>query len=84
MAALASLIEWKWSMTTVAWSRWPSRPLASPRWGSRPVERTLRLEQIPWDEVLEFARQAGIEDVSTVELGVLEVSGKMSFITHSS
>lgn len=48
----------------------------------RPVEATLRLERIPWDEVLEAARQQGIEDVADVELGVLEVSGKMSFITR--
>ena len=47
----------------------------------RPVEKTLRLEQIPWEEVLEAARQEGIDDVSTVRLGVLEVNGKMSFIT---
>ena len=47
----------------------------------RPVEKTLRLEQIPWEEVLEAARQEGIDDVSNVRLGVLEVNGKMSFIT---
>ena len=46
----------------------------------KPVEKTLKLEQIPWEEVLEAARQDGIEDMSTVKLGVLEVSGKMSFI----
>ena len=49
----------------------------------RPVERTLRLEQIPWAEVLEAARQEGIDDVGKVRLGVLEVNGRMSFITNS-
>lgn len=46
-----------------------------------PVDTTLRLEQIPWAEVLEAARQQGIDDVAKVRLGVLEVNGKMSFIT---
>lgn len=48
----------------------------------KPVEATLKVERIPWDEVLESARQQGIDDVATVRLGVLEVSGKMSFITN--
>ena len=44
------------------------------------VEKTLRLELIPWEEVLESARQEGIDDIGNVRLGVLEVSGRMSFI----
>lgn len=48
----------------------------------KPVEKTLRLEQIPWEEVLEAARQQGIADVADVRIGVLEVNGRMSFITH--
>lgn len=48
-----------------------------------PVEKTLQLERIPWEEVLEAARQQGIDDVAKVRLGVLEVSGKMSFIQGS-
>lgn len=47
----------------------------------KPVEAALRLERIPWEEVLEAARQQGIDDVAKVKLGVLEVSGRMSFIT---
>lgn len=49
----------------------------------KPVERTLRVERIPWEEVLEAARQQGIDDIEDVRLAVLEVSGKMSFITAS-
>lgn len=49
----------------------------------QPVEQTLKLERIPWDEVLESARQQGIDDISKVRLGVLEVSGRMSFIKQS-
>jgi uncharacterized membrane protein YcaP (DUF421 family) len=47
----------------------------------KPVEATLKLEQLPWDEVLESARQNGIEDIEDVQFAVLETSGKISFIT---
>jgi uncharacterized membrane protein YcaP (DUF421 family) len=47
-----------------------------------PVEKTLRIEQMPLDEVMEAARQQGIDDLRTVRLGVLEPSGKLSFITY--
>ena len=46
----------------------------------KPVEQTLRLEQIPLAELHEAARQAGIDDLQDVRLGVLEVSGRISFI----
>jgi uncharacterized membrane protein YcaP (DUF421 family) len=45
-----------------------------------PVPETLKLELIPWEEVLEQARRDGIDDIRRVRLGVLETSGKMSFI----
>ncbi|MBL8777627.1 MAG: DUF421 domain-containing protein [Acidimicrobiales bacterium] len=48
----------------------------------QPVEATLALELIPWAEVLEAARQNGIEDIDDVRLAVLETSGKLSFITR--
>ena len=46
----------------------------------KPVEQTLRLEQIPMAELYEAARQEGIQDLKDVRLGVLEVSGRISFI----
>ena len=46
----------------------------------KPVQKTLELEQIPMAELYEAARQQGIEDLKEVRLGVLEVSGKISFI----
>ncbi|HET7690759.1 MAG TPA: YetF domain-containing protein, partial [Nocardioidaceae bacterium] len=46
----------------------------------KPVEATLKLEQIPMAELYEAARQEGIEDLKDVRLGVLEVSGRISFI----
>jgi uncharacterized membrane protein YcaP (DUF421 family) len=47
-----------------------------------PVQTTLELEQIPMAELYEAARQQGIDDLKEVRLGVLEVSGKISFIKH--
>jgi uncharacterized membrane protein YcaP (DUF421 family) len=46
----------------------------------KPVFSTLQLEQIPLEELYEAARQEGIDDLSKVRLGVLEVSGRISFI----
>lgn len=46
------------------------------------VEASLRIEQMPVDEVLEAARQQGIDDLSRVRLGVLETSGRMSFVKY--
>lgn len=46
----------------------------------KPVMKTLQVEQIPLAELYEAARQQGIEDLAQVKLGVLEVSGRISFI----
>lgn len=46
----------------------------------KPIMQTLKVEQIPLEELYESARQAGIDDLATVRLGVLEVSGRISFI----
>lgn len=46
----------------------------------QPIEASLKAEQLPMDEILEAARQQGIDDLSQVRLGVLETSGRMSFI----
>jgi uncharacterized membrane protein YcaP (DUF421 family) len=45
-----------------------------------PVLETLKVEQIPLAELYEAARQQGIDDLQKVRLGVLEVSGRISFI----
>jgi uncharacterized membrane protein YcaP (DUF421 family) len=44
------------------------------------IEAALRVEQMPADELLEAARQQGVDDLSKVKLAVLEVSGKISII----
>jgi uncharacterized membrane protein YcaP (DUF421 family) len=46
----------------------------------KPIRETLELEHIPIEELFEAARQEGIEDLADVRLGVLEVSGRFSFI----
>jgi uncharacterized membrane protein YcaP (DUF421 family) len=45
-----------------------------------PVEAALQLEQMPLDEVLEAARQAGLDSLQDVRLAVLEPSGRISII----
>jgi uncharacterized membrane protein YcaP (DUF421 family) len=47
-----------------------------------PVESALRVEHMPLEEVREAARQQGIADLAAVRLGVLETSGRMSFIKY--
>lgn len=46
----------------------------------KPIDRTLALERLPLAEVAEAARQEGIESLEDVRLGVLEPSGRISFI----
>jgi len=46
----------------------------------RPIEPALRLERVTLDELLESARDQGIGNLRDVELGILEPSGKFSFL----
>lgn len=45
-----------------------------------PIERTLTQERLPMSELLEAARQEGIDDLAEVRAAVLEPSGRISFI----
>ena len=45
-----------------------------------PVDAALAAERMPLAEVLEAARQQGIEDLDEVRLAVLEVNGRISII----
>lgn len=49
----------------------------------RPVDEVMKVEQMPLDELMEAARQQGIDDLASVRLAVLEPSGKISFIRRS-
>jgi uncharacterized membrane protein YcaP (DUF421 family) len=44
------------------------------------IDRTLRAERLPVGEVLEAARQNGIDSLDKVRLAVLETTGRISFI----
>jgi uncharacterized membrane protein YcaP (DUF421 family) len=44
-------------------------------------QEALRIERITLDEVADAAREQGIVDLRDVKFGVLEVSGKFSFLT---
>lgn len=48
----------------------------------KPVEQTLAAERMPLTEVLEAAREHGIESLDEVKLAVLEPTGRISFIQH--
>jgi uncharacterized membrane protein YcaP (DUF421 family) len=49
-----------------------------------PIEAAMKLERLTLDEVHAAARQEGIDDLSSVELGVLEPDGKFSFLKADS
>lgn len=46
----------------------------------RPIEPALRLERVTLDELLESARNQGIDNLRDIELAILEPSGKFSFL----
>lgn len=46
----------------------------------RPIEDAIKLERLTIDDVIESARQQGIDDLGKVTLAVLEPDGKFSFI----
>jgi uncharacterized membrane protein YcaP (DUF421 family) len=47
------------------------------------LEDALRLERLALDDVKDAAREQGIATVDDVAVGILEASGKFSFITNS-
>ena len=48
----------------------------------QPVDAVLRSERLPLQEVLEAARQRGIESLNEVKLAVLEPTGRISLILN--
>ena len=48
-----------------------------------PVEPALRLERVTLTELLESARNQGIDNLRDVKLGILEPSGQFSFLKRS-
>ena len=46
------------------------------------LEEALRVERVPLDEVLEAARNQGIEDLAKVKIGIIEPDGRFSFLRY--
>lgn len=49
-----------------------------------PIDKALAIERLPLDEVMEAARQHGIEHLEDVRLAVLEPTGRISFFRAES
>lgn len=47
----------------------------------RLLDEMLRLERLTSDEVLDAAREQGIQNLDEIRIGILEADGKFSFIT---
>lgn len=78
-------------VTAMTWATWRSErvrkivdgvPIVLVQDGE-PVEAALKLEQMPIDEVLEAARQQGVEKLADIRFAVLEPSGRISVIQAS-
>lgn len=76
--AVLSYVTWRWPRAAVAVE---GAPLVIIQDGT-PIEHVLRAERLPLDEVKEAARQNGIDTLDDVRLGVLEPSGRISFIMN--
>jgi uncharacterized membrane protein YcaP (DUF421 family) len=83
--ALASFGFWLTIMTFATWRWSPVRralegvPVVLVSDG-KPVDKALAAEHMPLDEVIEAARQQGVDELSKIRLAVLEVGGKISII----
>jgi len=83
--ALASFGFWLTVVTFVTWKSKVARtildgvPIVLVADG-RPIDRALAVEHMPLEEVLEAARQQGVDDLAKIRLAVLEVSGRISII----
>jgi uncharacterized membrane protein YcaP (DUF421 family) len=83
--ALSTFGFWVTTLTWVTWRSGRARriiegvPLVLVCDGE-PVDAALKLEQMPLSEVLEAARQNGLETLDQVRLAVLEPSGRISII----
>jgi uncharacterized membrane protein YcaP (DUF421 family) len=46
------------------------------------IRESLDIERVPVDEVLQAARQQGIDDLRKVKIGILEADGRFSFLRY--
>lgn len=85
MLAVGTMACWVLTFSYVAW-RWPRTrsvvegvPVVVVRDGHL-LDEVLALERVPADEVLQAARQQGIDDLAQVRYAILEVGGTISFL----
>lgn len=76
LITVLSFVTWR-SRTAARWVE--GVPVVIVRDG-RPVDEALANERLPIDEVLEAARQDGIQHLDDVKLAVLEPTGRVSFL----
>jgi uncharacterized membrane protein YcaP (DUF421 family) len=72
-----TFLTWKWKKARVVLEGVPIVLVAD----GKPIDRALAVEHMPLAEVLEAARQQGVDDLAKIKLAVLEVSGRISIIT---
>jgi len=86
--ALSSFGFWITVLTYISWRSMKARhflegvPIVLIANG-KPIDAALATEQMPLDEVLEAARQQGVDDIDKIRLAILEVSGKISIIQEN-
>ena len=74
---LVTFMSWRWSKARRFLEGVPIVLVSD----GKPVDAALAVEHMPIDEVLEAARQQGVDDLSKIRLAVLEVSGRISIIS---
>jgi uncharacterized membrane protein YcaP (DUF421 family) len=85
--AVSTFAFWITVVTYVTWRWRPAAriidgvPLVIVQDGTL-IESTLKAERLPVAEVLEAARQNGIDSLEKVRLAILETTGRISFIEH--
>ena len=83
--AVSTFAFWISVLTWIAWRSDRGRrmiegvPIVLVRDG-KPIDAALAVEKMPLDEVLEAARQSGVDDLAQVRVAVLEVNGRISII----
>lgn len=83
--AVSTFAFWISLLTWITWQSDRGRrviegvPIVLVRDGE-PVDQALAVERMPLDEVLEAARQNGVDDLADVKIAVLEVNGRISII----
>jgi uncharacterized membrane protein YcaP (DUF421 family) len=77
LSMLLSYLSWRFPKARPALE---GNPTILVRGGSV-IDRALRAERLPVDDLLEAARMNGIRDLADIELAVLEIDGQISFFT---